>query len=82
MAKNKQLNLIASLKMLNIDFINKYIINSEIEGGYSVLVGYQSLLSIIFPSAPPQKTIFFFCIKYTRNRLLRVSFIELQDFMI
>ena len=27
MAKNKQLNLIAIVEMLNIDFINKHIIN-------------------------------------------------------
>ena len=31
-AKNKQLNLIASVKVLNISFINKYIINSGIGG--------------------------------------------------
>ena len=41
MAKNNQLNLIASVKMLRVGFINKYIINSGIgEGGYSVLVIY------------------------------------------
>ena len=33
MAKNKQSNLIASVKMLNIGFSNKHIINLEIEGG-------------------------------------------------
>ena len=33
MPKNKQWNLIASVKMPNIDFINKYIINSGIRGG-------------------------------------------------
>ena len=35
MLKNKQSNLIASVKTQNIGFINKYIINSEIreEGG-------------------------------------------------
>ena len=32
MAKNKQLNLIASAKMLNIGFINKHIINLGIGG--------------------------------------------------
>ena len=36
MAKNKQTNLIASVKMLNICFINKYIINSGIEGGGAI----------------------------------------------
>ena len=46
-AKNKQSNLVASVKMLNIGFINKYIIN--LGGGHSVLVNYQSLLSTIFP---------------------------------
>ena len=49
MAKNKQSNLIASVKkkMLNIGIINKS--KSGIGGGgYSVLVNYQSLLSNIF----------------------------------
>ena len=32
MAKNKQLNLIAIVKMLNISFINKHIINLGIGG--------------------------------------------------
>ena len=32
MPKNKQSNLIANVKMRNISFINKYIINSEIRG--------------------------------------------------
>ena len=81
MAKNKQSNLIASVKMLNIGFINKYIINSEIAGGgYSVLVNYQSFLSNIFSLASPLELLF--CIKYRQNILFRISFIELQDFMI
>ena len=33
MPKNKQSNLIASVKTPNIGFINKYIINSGIKGG-------------------------------------------------
>ena len=33
MAKNKQSNLIAIVKMLNIGVINKYTINLEIRGG-------------------------------------------------
>ena len=33
MAKNKQSNLIGSVKMLNIGFINKCIINSRTGGG-------------------------------------------------
>ena len=33
MAKNKQSDLIAFVKMLNIGFINKHIINLVIEGG-------------------------------------------------
>ena len=55
MPKNRQSNLIASVKTLNIGFIYKSIINSGIRrgGGYSVLVNYQSLLSNIFPLAPP-----------------------------
>ena len=74
-AKNKQSNFIASVKTLNINFINKYIVNSGISrwGGYSVLVNYQSLLSNIFPLSPPQ---LFFFMKYRQNRLLHVSFIE------
>ena len=45
MAKNKQSNLIASVKVLNIDFINKHIINLGIGGGgYLALVIYQSLV--------------------------------------
>ena len=53
MPKNKQSNLIASVKTPDIGFINKYIINSGNKvGGYSVLVNYQSLLSNIFPLAP------------------------------
>ena len=74
MPENKQSNLIANLKTPNMGFINKYIINSGIwgRGGYSVLGNYQSLLSNIFPLTLPP--IIF--IKYRRNRLLRVSFIE------
>ena len=58
MPKNKQPNLIASVKTPNIGFIKTYIINSGIRGGgggggYSVLVNYQSLFSNIFPLAPP-----------------------------
>ena len=41
-----------------------------------MLVNYQSLLSNIFSLAPqPQPQLFFF-VKYRRNRLLHVSFIE------
>ena len=85
MVKNKQSNLIASVKMLNIGVINKYIINLRIGGGgggggYSVLVNYQSFFSNLFSFAPPTKL--FFSINCIRNRLLRVSFIELFDFII
>ena len=75
MPKNRQSNLIASVKTLNIGFIYKSIINSGIRRGegYVVLVNHQSLLSNIFPLAPPQ---LFFFIKYKQNRLLSVSFIE------
>ena len=54
MHKNKQSDLIASVKTPKIGFINKYIINSGISGGYSVLVNYQSLLPDIFRLAPRQ----------------------------
>ena len=75
MAKNKQLNLIAIVEMLNIGFINKHIINLGIgRRGYSVLLNYHSLASEIFLLVPSQ---LFFSIKYRRNRLLRVSFLEL-----
>ena len=76
MAKNKQSNLIARLKMLYIGFISEHIINLGIGGGgYLVLVNYQSLVSKFFPLAlSPQ---LFFSIKYRRNRLLFESFLEL-----
>ena len=48
-------------------------------GGYSVLVNYQSFLSNFFSLALPH---LFFSINCIRNRLLRVSFIELFDFII
>ena len=76
MPENKQSNLIANVKTPNIGFINRYIINSGIRGVgsiYSGLVNYKSLLSNIFSLTPPQ---LFSFIKYRRNRLLRVSFIE------
>ena len=65
MVKNKQSNLIASVKTPNIGFINKNITNSEIrgEGGYSVLVNYQSLLSNIFPISLPNYFIFLYKIQ-------------------
>ena len=76
--QNEQSNLIASVKMLNMGFINKYIIYPRIGGGggggNSELVNYQALLSNIFPLAPTPK---FFFIKYRRDGLLHVSFIEL-----
>ena len=74
MAKNKQSDLIVSVKMLNIGFINKHIINlgiGEGGGGYSVLLNYQSLTSKFFSLVSSQLV---FSIKYRRNRLLRVSF--------
>ena len=82
MAKNKQSDLIAIVKMLNISFINKHVINLGIGGGgYVVLVIYQSLLLIIFPLAPTPPRLFF-SIKYRRNRLPCVSFLEVYNFMI
>ena len=52
MSKNKQATLIASVKMLNIGFINKHITNLGIVVGFLVLVTYQSLDSKFFPLAP------------------------------
>ena len=76
MAKNKLSNLIVSVKMLNTDFINKYIINPGRSGeDNSVIVNYQLLLSNIFPLDPPN----YFSIKY---RLFCLSLIELLNFMI
>ena len=56
MVKNKQSNLIASVKMLNVDVIDKYTINYGIEGGEGAIQYY--LLPIIsfkslFISPPP-----------------------------
>ena len=51
MAENKQSNLIAGLKILNIGFIKKYFINLGIGKGailFSVLVSYKSLRSNLF----------------------------------
>ena len=72
MAKNKQLNLIAVVEMLNIGFINKHIINLGRGGGYSVLLNYHSLASKFFSLVPSQLC---FSVKYRRNRLLRGSFL-------
>ena len=61
MAKTKQSNLIASLKMLNLGVIKKDIINLGIGGGgggYSVLVNYQSFLSNFFSLINPLPSIF------------------------
>ena len=59
MAKTKQSNLIASVKMLNLGVINKDTINVGIgEGGYSVLVNYQSFLSNFFSLINPLPSIF------------------------
>ena len=65
--------MIASVKNLNTDFINKYIIglNSEMGWrGYSVLINYQSLVSILFPLAPLQ---LFFSINTTDETNYSVS---------
>ena len=47
MTKNKQLNLIAIIKMLNIGFINKHIINLGIGGGGGLIQYY--LITIHLP---------------------------------
>ena len=74
MAKNKQLNLIAIVKMLNISFISKHIINLGIGGGIQYYLITIHLPQNFFSLVPSQ---LFFSIKYIRNRLLRVSFLEL-----
>ena len=79
MAKTKQSNLIASVKMLNIGVLNKDTINLKIWGGDSVLVNYQSFLSNFFSLAPFQ--VFFF-VNCRRNGLLNMNFIEQYDFII
>ena len=74
MPENKQPNLIANLKRQTLVLSTNISSTQEYgEGGYSVLVNYQSLLSNIFPLTLPP---IIFLIKYRRNRLLRVSFIE------
>ena len=51
MVKNKQSNLIASVKMLNIDAINKYTTNLEIGGGgaiqYLLITNHFSQISFL-----------------------------------
>ena len=56
MLKNKQSDLIAGVKMPDIGFINKYIINSRIrgEGGYSVLLITNHFSEISFHLPTPQ----------------------------
>ena len=71
MVKNKQSNLIASVKMQNIGVINKYTIRNGGGGGggggYSVLVNYQSFLSNLFSLAPsPPRPIIFLYKLYTK----------------
>ena len=73
MAKNKQSNLIASVKMLNIGFIYKYIINLE-RGVFSIR-NLPITISNVFPLDPPPSNYF------SKHKLLRVSFIELYDFI-
>ena len=70
MAENKQSHLIASVKMQNIDFINKHIINLGIGGGgYLVLINNQLLVLKFFPLAPPLlPSPIHFSVKCRRNR--------------
>ena len=75
MAKNKQSNLIARIKMLNIGFINKYIINSGI-GGSIFNISQLPITSLTYFNSPPPSKLFF-SVKYRRNGELLVSFIEL-----
>ena len=56
MAKNKQSNLIANFKILNVGVINKYTTKLGIGGGYSELVNYKSFLGAQPPrpeNSPP-----------------------------
>ena len=82
MVKNKQSNLIASVKMLNIGLINKHIINLGIGGWGLLSISLLPItcLKIFFVS--PLTLPFIFLYKDRRNRLLCVSFYELYDFMI
>ena len=68
MTKNKQsARFIASVKMLNIHFINKHIINLGIGGGgYLVLVNYQSIVLKFFPLAPRSPPFIFLYKIYTK----------------
>ena len=82
MAKTKQSNLIASVKMQKHRCHQQryYKVRNRWEGrSYSVLVNNQSFLSNFFSLAPSQ--VFFF-VNCRRNGLLHVSFIEQYDFMI
>ena len=63
MVKNKQSNLIASVKMLNIGVVNKYTTKLRNRGGCSVLVNYQSFLSQLFSLAPPIIFVYKLCTK-------------------
>ena len=60
MAKNKQSDFIAIVKMLNIGFIKKHIPNLGIGVGYSVLLNYQSLASKIFSLVPSLSNYFLY----------------------
>ena len=81
MVRNKQINLIASVKILNIDVINKHTINYRIGGGgglFSICQLPIISLKPLFISLPQ----LFFSMNCIQNRLLRVSFIALFDFII
>ena len=77
MAKNKQSNLIACRKLLNIGFI-KNIYAQEL-GGYLVLVIYRSLLSHLVLLVPSSQLSLWNAHKID---LLFVSFIELLECVI
>ena len=75
MPKNKQSNLIASVKTPNIGFLYNYNIHLGIrgEGAIQCWLITNHFSQISFHKLPPQ---LFFFIKFGRSRLLRVSFIE------
>ena len=76
MAKSKQSSLIAIVKTLNIGFISEHIIYLGIGGGLlSTSLLPITCLKMFSVSSSPFHLFFF--IKYSRNKLLCVSFLQL-----
>ena len=77
MAKNKQSNLIASVKMLNIGVIKKYTINLKIGGLSSISSSIPIiLLKSLFISPLPPSVILLYKLytKYCRNYRITVDY--------